>query len=95
VLAERLSLERGTSQDKITEAFRRIVCRKPTDKELKTLVDYYNEQLEQFTGRKLDATKTLAEGEYPHEKNVDANSAAALMKLITVIYNLEEAITKT
>lgn len=95
VLAERLSMERVTPQEKITEAFRRIVCRKPAEKELKTLVDYYNEQLEQLTSRKLDAGKTLAEGEYPHEKNVDVNNAAALMKLITVIYNLEEAITKT
>jgi len=95
VLGERLSLQRGTPQDKITEAFRRIICRKPTEKELKTLVDYYNEQLEQFTSRKLDAAKTLDEGEYSHERNVDVNSAAALMKLTTIIYNLEEAITKT
>jgi len=95
VLAERLSMERGTPRDKITEAFRRIVCRKPTEKELKTLTDYYNEQSAQFTSRKLDAAKTLDEGEYPHEKKVDADSAAALMKTITIIYNLEEAITKT
>lgn len=95
VLAERLSLKKEEVKDKITEAFRRIVCRTPQENELKTLVDYYNEQLEQFTGGKLDAGKTLAEGEYPHEKNVDANSAAAFMKLVTVMYNLEETITKT
>lgn len=95
VLAERLSLGQTAAQDKVIKAFRLILCRKPANQELKTLMDYYNEQLGQFTGRKLDARQTLAEGEYPQEKNIDVNSAAALMKTITVMYNLEETITKT
>lgn len=95
VLAERLSFEQTAAGDKIVKAFRLIVCRRPADKELKTLLDYYNDQLQQFTSRKLDARQTLAVGEYRQEKIPDENSAAALMKLITVIYNLEETITKT
>lgn len=95
VLAERLSLGQTAAQDKIVKAFRLIVCRKPADRELKTLVDYYNEQLQQFTSRKLDAHRTLAEGEYRHEKQIDENSAAAMMKVVTILYNLEETITKT
>lgn len=95
VLAERLSLEQTAAQDKIVKAFRLIVCRKPADRELKTLVDYYNEQLQQFTSRKLDAHKTLDEGEYRQEKQIDESSAAALMKVVTILYNLEETITKT
>ena len=95
VLAERLSLEQTAAQDKIVKAFRLIVCRKPADRELKTLVDYYNEQLQQFTSRKLDAHKTLDEGEYRQEKQIDESSAAALMKVVIILYNLEETITKT
>jgi hypothetical protein len=95
VLAERLSLEQTAAQDKIVKAFRLIVCRKPADRELKTLVDYYNEQLQQFASRKLDAHRTLDEGEYRHEKQIDESSAAALMKVVTILYNLEETITKT
>ena len=95
VLAERLSLEQTAAQDKVVKAFRLIVCRKPADRELKTLVDYYNEQLQQFASRKLDAHRTLDEGEYRHEKQIDESSAAALMKVVTILYNLEETITKT
>jgi len=95
VLAQRLSVEQTAPKEKIIKAFRLIVCRTPAEQELKTLLDYYNEQLGQFTSRKLDARKTLDVGEYRQEQPVDERSAAALMKLITVLYNLEETITKT
>jgi len=95
VLAEKLSAEPNALSDKITKAFRLIVCRKPSDKELKALQDYYNDQLEEFIQKKLDAGKTIAIGEYVVSKNIDVNAAAALTKVINVIYNLEETITKT
>ena len=95
VLAEKLSAEQNALNDKIIKAFRLIVCRKPSDKELKALQDYYNDQLEEFTQKKLDAGKTIAIGEYVVSKNIDVNAAAALTKVINVIYNLEETITKT
>jgi hypothetical protein len=37
--------------------------------------------------------KTLHVGDYPINKKIDPNSSAALMKVISTIYNLEEAIT--
>jgi hypothetical protein len=43
----------------------------------------------------LDAVETLHVGEYPGDKKVDANSTAALMKTISMLYNMEEAIIKT
>ena len=95
VLAEKLSTEKNSSADKITKAFRLIVCRKPANNELKTLEDYYNEQLEQFSQKKLSAQKTIQVGEYSLNKNTNLNEVAALMKLIEIIYNLEETITKT
>ncbi len=95
VLAEKLSAEQNARADKITKAFRLIVCRKPSDKELKTLEDYYQDQFEAFTQKKLDAEKTIAIGEFSVSKNIDMNAAAALTKVINVIYNLEETITKT
>ncbi len=95
VLAQKLSAEQSSSAEKITKAFRLIVCRKPSDKELKTLQDYYNDQLQEFQQKKLNADKTLDAGEYSTMKNSDIMSTAALMKIITTIYNLEETITKT
>ena len=44
---------------------------------------------------KQNAEKLLAVGEYPMPVNINKISAAALMQVITTIYNLEETITKS
>ncbi|MEO6684749.1 MAG: PSD1 and planctomycete cytochrome C domain-containing protein [Dyadobacter sp.] len=93
VLAAKLLQEKTASQDKIIKAFRLIVCRKPTEKEIAVLTGYYNEELKIM---KPDvAEKMIAVGEYPIIKNVDRKSLAALMRVVSAIYNLEETITKT
>jgi len=50
--------------------------------------------LQQFKQKQLDAGATLNVGEYPPNKKLDMNTTAALMKVINMIYNMEEAITK-
>lgn len=95
VMAQKISAEQSSAAEKITKAFRLIVCRKPSDKELQILEDYYNDQLQEFRQKKLSAEKTLNAGEYVQKKSVYIVDAAALMKVITTIYNLEETITKT
>ena len=94
VFSERLMSESSSMPDKITEAFRRIICRKPTDKERNILTGYYEEQLKAFQQKKLDASGTLQVGEYEMTKGLDDNQTAALMKVIGIVYNLEEAIVK-
>jgi hypothetical protein len=93
VLAGRLLQEKGTLDEKLTKAFRLIVCRQPTAKELEILTRYYDKQTKSITPE--TATRMLAVGEYPLTKNVDRIKQAALMRLISTIYNLEETITKT
>lgn len=95
VLAQKILEKQAPSQDEITTAFRRIVCRHPTETELKILTDYYNDQLQQFQQKKLDALKTLQVGESPLNEKENTEQSAALMKVIEMIYNLEESITKT
>lgn len=95
VMAQYLVLQQQQQEQRITTAFRRIVCRKPTDKELGILKDYYNSQLQEFQQKKLDAAKTLKVGEYPLNEKADPVQSAALAKVIQLIYNLEESITKT
>ncbi len=90
VLAQRLV----TDNDPLTTAFRQIVCRHPTKKESTVLADYYNDQLRTFQTKQQDARKTLDIGEYPQAKT-DPAATAALMKVIELIYNLEETITRT
>ncbi len=95
VLAQRLLETKGTDEERLKKAFRRIICRHATPKEQTILNEYYNFQLQQFKNKKLDAALTLKVGEYPPNNKLDANSTAALMKVITMIYNMEEAITKS
>jgi hypothetical protein len=95
VLAQKLETGSGPENDKITKAFRLIVCRKPSDKELKILEEYYADQLKQFKEGKENAGKSLRVGEYPFDKTVKADQCAALMRVISTLYNLEETITKT
>jgi hypothetical protein len=95
VLSQNLMQEKSSTQDKITKAFRRIVCRKPTEKELTILKGYFDEQATLFRQKKLNASKVLAVGEYPQAKIADRATWAALMQVIGTIYNMEEAITKT
>ena len=95
VLAQNLLKENSDENKKIEKAFRLIVCRKPSKKEMDVLSDYYGNELTLFSDKTLDAGKTLTVGEYPLDKSADKNKLAALMKTISTIYNLEETITKT
>jgi hypothetical protein len=95
VLAQKLVNESSSIEEKLSKAFRLIICRKALDKELTILKKYYNEQLQLFQQKKLDVLKTLKEGEYPLNEKLDLNISAAMMKVVNMIYNMEEAITKT
>jgi hypothetical protein len=95
VLAQTLMKEKSALKEKITRAFRRIICRQPTDREMAVLEGYFTEQATLFRQKKLNADKVLSAGEYPRPQIADKASWAALMQVISTIYNMEEAITKT
>jgi hypothetical protein len=94
VTAQRLLEEKKDEDYDLTKAFRLIICRKPTDKELDILKSYYDEELLLFKQNKLSADTTLQEGEYPQDNKLDKGTTATLMKAIEMIYNMEEAIVK-
>ena len=95
VLAERLTLKSMDTEAKIRESFQRIVCRKPTEKEIKLLTEYYEDEARVFSKDKKQAHKILNVGEFPHEAKVNEDQAAALMRVINTLYNMEETITKS
>ncbi len=65
------------------------------EKELALLENYNADQLSLFKQNKLDAGLALNIGEMGKDFTGDKAAAAALMKTISLIYNLEEAITKS
>lgn len=93
VLASKLLENKMPLKDKIFKAFRMIVCRKPNEKELLLLSNYYDSQKKTLT--KKEAEKLLKVGEYNTKENVDKQSLAAMMQVISTIYNLEETFSKT
>ena len=95
VLAQKLMEQNLTADERIKKAFRRIICRVANNREDTILKSYYNDQLNEFSQKKLDAASTLKVGEFPPDDKVDPNATAALMKVISMIYNMEEAISKT
>lgn len=94
VLAAKLLQENTAVEAKVIKAFRLIVCRNPNEREIKLLSSYYNDQLKVFA-QKSKAEKVLAVGEYPIPEKIDKRNLAAMMEVMTTIYNLEETITKT
>lgn len=93
VLATRLMKESSSPEEKIKKAFRLIVCRKASEKEIMLMKSYYSDELK--TIKKQSAEKILAVGEYPMPDKMNKISLAAMMRVVTAMYNLEETITKT
>lgn len=93
VLAGRLLEEKTDVKDKVTKAFRLIVCRKPTEKEVEVLTNYFNKEVSEI--KDATAQKTLAIGEAPVPQDEDKKKLAAMSRVVSTIYNLEETITKS
>jgi hypothetical protein len=94
VLSEKLMLEKLSDTERITKAFRLIMCRKPVEKELNLLTTYYQEEHESFSANAKKAEAFIQQGEYKHEPVADTASLAALMQVTHTLYNTDEAITK-
>lgn len=95
VLAAKLIKQNNNVADNIKQAFRLIVCRQPAEKELAILQQYYAKQQQLYQQQPTVAVKLLKQGEYPMATGLDNASWAAMMQVITTIYNLEETLSKT
>jgi hypothetical protein len=85
--AQNLNQEKIGTKEKLTKAFRSIVCRKPKAEEITKLTAYYDQV---FKSIDIDKAKAkLKVGEYPIADQAPQETAA-LMQTITLMYNLEE-----
>ena len=92
-LADQLLQRKAAPEQVVTEAFQRILCRQPDEKERQLLLKYWNEQQAYYKTHKDEATRLTKVGIY--EPRAGKQELAALMQMVQVLYNLEEAITKT
>ena len=94
VLASQFSREKGSIDEKLTRAFRRIVCRAPKEKELAMLKKYYEAEQTSCIQSPKKVQKLMQIGEYKQDKAAVTGSTAAMMLTIQLIYNMEEAIVR-
>ncbi|WP_152267056.1 PSD1 and planctomycete cytochrome C domain-containing protein [Agriterribacter humi] len=93
-LADGLAGKKIAAQAAVTNAFKRIINREPGKQELDILMQYYKEQEVYFKTNPANIEKVTKAGEYKM-KNKAGPETAALTRLVQVIYNMAEAITKT
>ncbi|MEX2233646.1 MAG: PSD1 and planctomycete cytochrome C domain-containing protein [Cyclobacteriaceae bacterium] len=94
VLAQRLIIENLSDEARISKAFRLIICRETTKKELDLLQTFYAEEKEYFETIPTTAARKLKVGEFKQIDTGDIPATAALMQVITTLYNTDEAITR-
>jgi hypothetical protein len=93
-LAAGLMKEKKSQAEIISTAFERIICRKPTDAELKQLNTIYDGQLNFYQQNPAEASKFLASGEYPIPSDINKVTLAANAEVVQTLYNLDETIVK-
>ncbi len=94
VLASQFSHEKGSVDEKLTRAFRRIVCRAPKEKELAMLKKYFEAEQASCIQNPKKVQKLMKIGEYKQDKAAVTGTTAAMMLTIQLIYNMEEAIMR-
>jgi hypothetical protein len=94
VLAEKLMEGDEDVKSKVSKAFRLIICRNGSDKEIDILNGYFETEKSILQKSPGQANKLIAMGEYKHLSIDDKAGLAAMIEVIMTIYNMEEAIVK-
>ena len=95
VLAQRTMEEsRKDEKSRIVYAFRLATARVPTGKEIDVLRKLFEGRLETYRKDRPSAMKLLSVGESPRDKQLDVAELAAWTTVTSVIFNLDETMTK-
>lgn len=94
VMAQRIVQDKVPKEKAIEEAFQKILCRKPEKKEMKLLLEYFQEESQRLSQNPESAKELLEIGEFPKKKETDPVKTAAFMQTIQILYNMEEAIVR-
>ena len=93
VFAEKVLLQGGSLEQKITYAWRKATSRFPSTKEIGVLKAEYERRLSFYKQNPNKAKERLSIGEYPQSKKIDPAEQAAFMAVTQIILNLDETIT--
>ena len=93
-LGRRMALVQGTPADKLRYGFRVCLTRLPRERELKTLLDFYQKALAQFGEQPEQAEHMATEPIGPVPAGADAPTLAAWSVVGNVLLNLDELLMK-
>lgn len=93
VFAEKIILQGGSIEQKISKAWRTATSRFPSSQEVAVLKAEYQRRLSFYKQNTNKAKERLSVGEYPQNKKVDPAEQAAFMAVAQIILNLDETIT--
>jgi hypothetical protein len=94
VLAEQSIKSSGDVEARLTHAFRRVLSRPATPRDLAALRRAYDKQLAIYKADPAAATAALAVGVARRDESLDAAEHAALSAVCLAIFNLDEALTR-
>lgn len=80
---------------KIALAFRKITSRNPQQNEVDILLKSYQEEFDRYTANPKEAKKFLRIGAYQQNRSPNEIECASMMHVVSIIYNLDEAISKS
>jgi hypothetical protein len=92
-LASKLMRMDGSSDDRLTHAFRLVLARKPNARELETLGRILRSQQERFTRDPKAADKFRSIGASAKDEKLPADEHAAWAAICLALFNLDEALT--
>jgi hypothetical protein len=94
VLARECMKSHSTPIEQLSLAFRQVVCRTPSERDLTHLRRAYEKQLAIYQADEAAAAALLKVGETPRDEALDAAQHAALTAVCLAILNLDEALTR-
>ena len=92
VLAEKILIQNNNIQSALEIAFRKIIGRKPLTSELKSITNFYDDELTRFQLKPKNTMAYLNVGEKPLNKKNNVFRTAAMAKVISGLLNTSEAI---
>lgn len=91
----RVAVQQARSpRERITVIYRRALSRTPTEREHFVLAAQLDRNLEYYRGRVEDAVRLLTFGQQLREASDDPAELAAYMIVASMVYNLDEAVTR-
>lgn len=95
VLAQRLMLEEQPDDaSRVRRAFRRVLARTPTEREVSTLLALHADSLRHYSADRAAATKLVSIGESARPTKLDVAQHAAWLCVCNALLNLDETLTK-